>query len=281
MSGLPVKYCGSLNFGDALNPFIFERILGVPVRHASIRHARVLGLGSVAESAMRPKRKSWRYWPALHLRAPLAVWTSGFIRDEIPADFIFIRRLRVLALRGRRSLELMRRFQSVPDNCPLGDGALLAAPLLSRLPAKRWRVGLIPHVVHGADHRLRGLTERFSHVAVISLNRNPLEILAEIASCDAVFSSSLHGLIVSDVFGIPNAPLDAGPGLIGGWFKFHDYDSAFTGPAAMSRTVTLDRLAEAFETETASLMNHYVSRQPQIDRIRESLITAFREGVEL
>lgn len=278
MPRLPVKYCGSDNFGDALNPFIFERVLGVPTQLVSVRRARVLGLGSVIETAMRPKRKAWSY-AFDRLRPPLAVWTSGFIREEIPADFTFVRKLDVLALRGKKSLALMNRFQPVAA-CALGDGALLSEALLPKRPAKRWRVGLIPHVVHGSDPRFQALAAKDPRITVLDLRRPPLEVLEEVAACDAIFSSSLHGLILSDVFGVPNAPLDAGTGLIGGWFKFHDYYSVFSAPSGMERLITLDRLCENFETEISALSS-YTPVTGEIATLRDSLMAAFQKGVHL
>ncbi len=56
------------------------------------------------------------------------------------------------------------------------------------------------------------------------------EVAREIASCEAVLSSSLHGLVFSDALGVPNAHIKIGDGLVGGLFKFQDHDSAVARP---------------------------------------------------
>lgn len=49
------------------------------------------------------------------------------------------------------------------------------------------------------------------------------DVIDDIASCDAILSSSLHGLIVAEAYGIPNVWIEFGKPLIGGHFKFHDF----------------------------------------------------------
>lgn len=48
------------------------------------------------------------------------------------------------------------------------------------------------------------------------------QVLDEIASCRAIISSSLHGLICADAYGIPNVWLEEYP-ILSDNIKFHDY----------------------------------------------------------
>ncbi len=49
------------------------------------------------------------------------------------------------------------------------------------------------------------------------------EFINELLEVENVISSSLHGLIMADAYGIPNARVNISNKLIGGDFKFKDY----------------------------------------------------------
>jgi hypothetical protein len=53
-------------------------------------------------------------------------------------------------------------------------------------------------------------------------------VVRQIASCAAITSSSLHGLVLADSFGIPASWFGLEPELWGGSFKFQDYESVVT-----------------------------------------------------
>lgn len=60
------------------------------------------------------------------------------------------------------------------------------------------------------------------------MHNDVLEILKQIAQCEMIVSSALHGLIVADSFGIPNIRLVATDTMrIAQNFKFLDYYSAY------------------------------------------------------
>lgn len=55
--------------------------------------------------------------------------------------------------------------------------------------------------------------------------RLPIEdFVNQLCSCEYIFSSSLHGLIIADAYNIPNKRAIFGNKLIGGDFKFNDYE---------------------------------------------------------
>lgn len=53
--------------------------------------------------------------------------------------------------------------------------------------------------------------------------KNWLEVLDQICSCEYIASSSLHGLIMSEAYDIPNLWIELSGKLMGGHFKFHDF----------------------------------------------------------
>ena len=207
------KYPHRLNFGDELTPPLVERLTGRRVVWAAPDRCDLVGAGSVVQMILRRRGENQP-----------RIWGSGFIRaaaeGEQPA------RLDALAVRGTSSLARVQGLS--PGPIALGDPGILAPLLLDGAVKKRYSLGVIPHY-HDVDspvvERMRNLGPG---VRVIDVAWTPQEVAREIAACDAVISSSLHGLIFSDALGVPNAHIRLGDRLQGGLYKFHDYYSAYS-----------------------------------------------------
>jgi len=60
------------------------------------------------------------------------------------------------------------------------------------------------------------------------VHRTASRTVREIGACAAVVTTSLHGLVTADAFGIPALWTSLEPQLSGGAFKFLDYESVIT-----------------------------------------------------
>lgn len=103
----------------------------------------------------------------------------------------------------------------------MGDPGLLASELVAVEP-NRYDLGVVPH---WSDTKL---AERFSRYnpLVIYPTQHPLEVIRQIGSCRKIVSSSLHGIVVADSFGIPRrAEIFSQATREGGKFKFLDYST--------------------------------------------------------
>jgi hypothetical protein len=193
---------GHPNFGDGLTPWLLPRFGVVPVHRVPDR-AELVGVGSILEHM--PEHFSG------------VVWGSGLMHDaDRPLP-----RATVLAVRG----ELTRRRIAAPAGTPLGDPGLLVSRLLRRPPV-RWRVGLVPHGHHRSHPAVLALAQRYPRdVHVVNVHGRTGHVVREIAACRYVISSSLHGVVVADAFGIPAAWTSLEPDLPGGAFKFRDHET--------------------------------------------------------
>lgn len=200
---IPLGYCNIPNWGDALNPVLVELLSGRKVQHLDgLFYDRYLVIGSVLAAA----------------NSRAEVWGSGFIEE------------------GARVLEPPRAIHAVRGplsranllkagiECPeiYGDPALLLPRFFNPEVPKQFEVGIIPHVVD-KNHAWIEEHRHAPGVRMIDVESDTWEFVRAVKACKTIFSSSLHGLICADAYGIPNAWIQLSDDLIGGDFKFRDY----------------------------------------------------------
>ena len=212
----PVKaywWTGIPNFGDRLAPLLLKRFAYLDCQHAPNGESEVVSVGSLLE-----------YLPA--------GWSgyvvgSGILRESYPLKFD-PSAAKILALRGPLTAS---RFTGT---FALGDPGLLANELIEP-QEKKYDLGILPH------WKDKFLVEKFQtdkvSCKVISPRAEPLSVLRDIASCRALVTSSLHGIISADAIGgIPRQlePCDALE-VEGGLFKYHDYAASIHLPLELGK----------------------------------------------
>ena len=201
---------GRKNFGDWISPELVRLLSGRDVEFAEARRADLVAVGSVLH------RVPTHWW-----NKRVQVWGSGLMYGDK-----FVRpKHQYHAVRGHHTARLLG-LTGLPA---YGDPGLLAARLLpgfAEVP-KRWDVGLVPHHIDREHPGVEALLARMPGVRLLDILSNTSEFLNELSACRFVLSSSLHGLIAADAFGIPNAWITISGELRGGEFKFQDYYSVF------------------------------------------------------
>lgn len=206
---------GHPNFGDDLTPWLLPNYGVLPIHRVASR-ARLAGVGSILEFLPAD-------WNGV-------VWGSGLMRGEAHP----LKSARILAVRG----QLTRELVGAPDDVALGDPGILVGRLRPR-PERRWDVALVPHGHHRSHAPFLALAETAGYrVRVVNVHQTAKRVIREIGACEAVITTSLHGLVTADAYGIPAVWTSLEPALGGGAFKFHDYESVIT-PAA-TRFVRFD-----------------------------------------
>ncbi len=204
---------GKRNFGDYLSPLIVEAVSGKPVRYASLKEADMMAIGTILANEHKAKRFCFK--------RRIHIWGAGCGQPEER----FSARHYYHAVRGR---ETLHRIIGHPEVPALGDPGLLAGMLVERPIRKRYRIGFVPHYVDH-EHSAARAFAAVKGVHSINVFDDPREVLRQIAACEFVVSSSLHGLVVSDAYGVPNARVRLSQGVIDE-LKFVDYYSAFDLP---------------------------------------------------
>ena len=193
------------NFGDILNKYLIESITNKKILRVSSFYydkKHLLAIGSILN---RATSKS-------------IIWGAGFIEENsktlgTPYE--------VLAVRGPKTRQ---RLIELGISCPevYGDPALLIPEYYNPKIETQYKLGIIPHYVD-KDHISLASLEDISILVIDICNPNPLKVIDQLLSCKNIASSSLHGLIVSDAYGIPNVRVKFSEKITGGDFKFEDY----------------------------------------------------------
>lgn len=242
------------NFGDFLSPLIVEAVAGRRVEYATLSRADMMAIGTIL--AKEPKAKRFGFKRRLH------VWGSGCGQPEES----FSARHYYHAVRG---VETRQRIEGGGSAPVLGDPGLLSGLLIDPPTMKKYRFGFVPHYV---DQQLPAALE-FLHsnpeVRFINVFDEPKSVLQQIASCEYVVSSSLHGLVVADAFGVPNVRVRLSQGVIDE-IKFDDYYSAFGMPAPQALQSTE---LPNFSAEIETRLQDY--SRPGLDGVKDALMKSF------
>ncbi len=246
------------NFGDELGVPLIERLFAQRVEYAEYEKCDLLSIGSLLGKAALYKPHHL-IKPAKWLSRSIDVWGSGMLA---PYRHFGWCRLRFHAVRG----ELTAAHVPARNHCSgmaLGDPGLLADRLLSdrQRRVKKYAVGLIPHI-HDQNHPLLQQLARKKDIRLINVFHHPLDVIEQIAQCDSVYSTSLHGLIVADSLQIPNGWIRGCAAIAERDFKFRDYYSVFgiRDPAPVEITEellsrqSLDQLAAAYHRPDLALL---------------------------
>ncbi len=198
-------YKDRANFGDAINVFLITKISGKDVlwinpKYWPLKHYLVIG--SILEIS---NNKS-------------LIWGSGFISEKSYVS----KPGKILAVRGPST---RGKYIGEGVDCPevYGDPALLLPMIYKPEIKRKYKMGVVPHYVDKDSAALSKVLNCESWCVIDIERDNPTDFIDDLLACDVVLSSSLHGLIVADAYGIPSIWVKFSDKVKGGDFKFYDY----------------------------------------------------------
>ena len=221
------NFDGKYNVGDILSKYIVEKMSGKKVIHCPKNSPEKLcAIGSIISSAT--------------LESGGIFWGSGSHAKSV--DF-FASNPKFLAVRGplTRKMLLDTGYQ-----CPdiYGDPALLL-PEFYHKPAisPKYKLGVIGHWRHREKLDCK---DGVLFIDILRIEDEITSFIDEICSCEKILSSSLHGIIIANAYGVParwfmmeNFPLEGNP-----YKKFHDYfmsvDMPIQKPLMLKEHVVID-----------------------------------------
>lgn len=206
----------NLNWGDKINPWFIESLSGKPVVHANdvfnLPGIRIfVCIGSVVGQI--PNSGSTFY-----------IWGPGMLQES---SLLMDGKRKFLGVRGPKTHHALRRQGWDVDSIEgcYGDPALLLPRLYTPVgKGKEYRLGIIPHYL---DKNNPCWTEfKGSGVLFIDVFERELEFIEQVCQCQNIVSTSLHGLICADAYGVPSAWIAVDDRSVDKDFKFVDYYSS-------------------------------------------------------
>lgn len=222
----------SKNYGDALNVPLLNGLYGSNYFESfftsSKKNEELFMIGSIIH---RSKKDT-------------IIWGSGCINSDFK---IKNKPKKVYAVRGplTRNVLIENGIE-----CPeiYGDPALLLPLLYNPKVIKKYKFGILPHYVDVNHKTVRKFKER-DDVLFINIQvgyQNWENLIDQINQCEFILTSSLHGVILSDVYNVPNLWVKFSEGVFGNGFKFQDYfgsvSKSVPSPFDLNHMVTDDIL---------------------------------------
>lgn len=195
------------NFGDALNPFIFESLL--PDFFDDDTSSIFIGIGSIL-GLIKGKAET----------TTKVVFSSGYAAGnpstygeapDIDGSYD------IVCVRGPETA----RHLGLPQSLAVADGALLIGLIDVAPTESKHRCSYIPHVGSEDMYPDWPLIASEAGMNYISPRSSVEMVLQEIASSDLVVAEAMHGAIVADALGVPWVPASGYDTI--NQFKWQDY----------------------------------------------------------
>lgn len=251
------------NFGDDFNIAVISVMLNVT--HTAVKR--------VDQKSSDPKVTPAFSGPKLlatgsvlsFVRAGDVLWGSGVHEKSLPkVDWPAVQDSKIAALRGPLTCAIIKKEGVLECGTGVGDPGLLAPLVWPWLhPSAR------PHfprcfLPHHFDESLVDKAKELGFQPILS-SQAPVKVAEALMQCGHVLSSSLHGLIFADAFGIPATWLrnTSFPAAEEGILKYRDYFAA-TG-----------RTASPVASLTEPLVAHPRLADEKLAKLLHGLVDAF------
>lgn len=236
------------NAGDLVTPFLLTHYGFTPV-HAWPQQAKVFGCGSILKHLFEEYQGF--------------IIGSGYFCE---GETVYPSKARILAVRGKTTWQRL----GSPQGTVLGDPGFMMGRWIKSSPPKQFKLGLVPHYSEKNHPAVQRLLTRYPHdIRFIDIQQHPLTVTEQIAECEYVLSSSLHGCIFADSLHLPRVWMMVDSSDPRRRYKFNDYVSPFNteiNPLLIKGDESLSEILD----KAARLNNE------EVDRVADDLDICFR-----
>ena len=192
------------NVGDLLSAYIVSKITQTPVEWCPFTFKTFMAIGSLINNETLSHKSIF--------------WGSGAMVSSLQ----YFPENTFCAVRGP-----ITRYNliSFGYKCPdvYGDPALLLPLYYHKKPTKKYKLGVICHWRHRDLVFINDPDVKY--IDILRKKGQELSFIDDICQCEKIISSSLHGIIIANAYGIPARWFIIKDYSLGG-IKFHDYFSS-------------------------------------------------------
>lgn len=229
------------NLGDALSPVLIQHLSGLkPFRIKKYNiNPKNEPIYSVIGSIL-----NWPIFKNDKILKNTIIWGTGFMTKSgrlqgIPKQ--------ICAVRGPLTREnILKSGLKCPEI--YGDPALLYSRIYKPNVTKKYKLGIIPHYIDKENNLLIKF-QKNPEIKIIDIEGPINTVVDQICTCKYIASSSLHGNIAADAYGIPSIWIKISDNVIGEGFKFRDYFGSVgrseTEPLVICEETTVDDIYDA------------------------------------
>lgn len=185
------------NIGDAISPVVVKyacKYYGIDIEKQISALKHLYAIGSIITAGCQD----------------CTIWGSGILNSTI-TDRVKRRKLDIRAVRGPITRIILSDYGfNVPE--VYGDPAILMPRIYNPDIEKKYDVGVVIHMSNTTSS-----AKEFHQIDIVTDDYETF--IKEIKSCKLVVSSSLHGIILSEVYGVPAIMLKPETDLL----KYYDY----------------------------------------------------------
>lgn len=219
-------YNGKPNFGDMLNEDILSSIFELKFECTPFQNADLCCVGSILDTLVTNSYVEKELQDECETDKPVYIWGCGLMYpyDDVVQEEV--RPLIIHALRGEKTRKKLSEITGKDISCVLADPGILS-PMIVEPCEKKYNIGIVPHFLDKNEEIFEKMLEYYPNSKFIDVQNESKQVLKEISMCEYIISTSLHGLIAADSYGIPNCWCEISDRVQGKGFKFHDYFSSF------------------------------------------------------
>ncbi len=204
-----LTYHRGKNFGDALNPIIFNHLL--PGFFTEESDLELLGIGSIL-GLKRPRPQTKK----------VIVYSSGFGGGD-PGTYGALPNAQDLTMYDFRCVRgpLTQQALGLTKDKAVCDGAILLSEVIPPIDSKKYRYSYIPHL---------GSLKYYGHwkellaqcdINLIDPTQDVFHVVEEIQQSEVLLAEAMHGAIIADAYRVPWVPVKSNKTI--NEFKWRDF----------------------------------------------------------